>query len=239
MENHHISWTPDKIAAFWDFVSSNDAQAGMYFTHQAGAGVARHVARTVLRSGQKVLDFGCGPGHLFPHLARRVPTMHYYGLDFSQASIDQLIQRWEKEPQFTGGAVISAFPAGLEGGFDVIVAIEVIEHLDDSALEQICETFSRLLRTGGQLYLSTPNNENLAEANVLCPDCRGVFHRWQHMRSWNTETLIAQMAKHGFREDQTHELIYANQWVRGELLTFARRIFRLPQPSLCYVGTKV
>lgn len=238
MKRHDVQWTPEKIGRFWDFVSSIEAQAQLYFTYGAGAGVAKHVASVVDLGGKDVLDFGCGPGHLFPHLVKQAPDVRYFGLDFSQGSIDELMKKWGKARQFAGGAAIGDFPVALDRQFDVIVCCEVIEHLDDPTLEQVCEAFFRLLRPGGRIYLATPNAEDLERAKVMCPDCGAVFHRWQHMRSWNARTLTAQMAKHGFTAHRTFELVYTGSWARTRLLSTARKALGKSLPNLCYVGIK-
>lgn len=238
MQHHDVVWTGDKISAFWDFVSSVEVQAQLYFAHVAGNGVARHIAQTVDLRRKSVLDFGCGPGHLFPHLVRHAPTHQYFGLDFSPHSIEELDRKWRSHPQYLGGAAIEAFPVGVNRRFDVIVCCEVIEHLGDEALEQVCDTFSRLLPRGGTLYLATPNAENLDQARVMCPDCHGVFHRWQHMRSWTAASLVRQMARHGFTDHRTSELVYASNWTKARVLTGVRRVLRQPLPNLCYVGTR-
>lgn len=238
MQQHDVVWTGEKIGAFWDFVSSVESQAQLYFTQLAGNGVAHHLARTVDLRGQRVLDFGCGPGHLFPHLVRHAPTARYFGVDFSAHSIDELRRRWGRHPQFAGGAALAGFPFALARRFDVIVCCEVIEHLDDPTLEQVCAAFAELLHPGGTLYLTTPNSEDLSQQHVRCPDCGGVFHRWQHQRSWNASTLGAQMARHGFAQQRTEELAYAGSWARMRLLSTARRALGRPLPNLCYVGTR-
>lgn len=239
MQRHHdVVWTREKIGAFWDFVSSTEAQAKLYFSHIAGNGVVRHLAETVDLRGRRVLDFGCGPGHLFPHLVRHAPTAHYFGVDFSPNSVDELTRRWGGHPQFDGGAAIDSFPFGLESLFDVVVCCEVIEHLDDPTLERVCQTFATLLRPGGKLYLATPNAEDLAQQRVMCPDCGGVFHRWQHMRSWTARSLVAQMSRHQFIAHQTQELVYAESWTKTRLLTGAGRVLGQRMPNLCYVGVR-
>ena len=45
-----------------------------------------------------------------------------------------------------------------DGSFDLIVAAEVIEHLENP--RAMCREIFRLLRPGGRLVLSTPNNES-------------------------------------------------------------------------------
>lgn len=238
MQPHDVVWTGDKIGSFWNFVSSVEAQAQLYFAAIAGNGVAADIARTIDLRDRSVLDFGCGPGHLLPHLARHAPRHRYVGLDFSEGSIAQLTRRWGHLPQFDGGAVITGFPLALDRQFDVIVCCEVIEHLDDATLEQVCQELARLLKKGGTLYLATPNAENLDQQRVMCPDCGGVFHRWQHMRSWNARTLVAQMARHGFVDHRTRELVYAGNWTKAQLLTRVRRALHQPMPNLCYIGTR-
>jgi 2-polyprenyl-3-methyl-5-hydroxy-6-metoxy-1,4-benzoquinol methylase len=238
MQRHDVDWTPEKIGRFWDFISSVEAQAELYFAHGAGPGLAKHVDTEIGLAGKDVLDFGCGPGHLFPHLAKQAPTMRYFGLDFSPGSIEQLRARWGTGAQFAGGASIERFPVDLGRQFDVIVCSEVIEHLDDPTLEGVCSSFSNLLRPGGTLYLSTPNDEVLDRNKVMCPDCGAVFHRWQHQRSWNARSLVAQLARHGFVQPRTQELVYAGSWARQRLLTTARRLLGQPLPNLCYIGTK-
>lgn len=238
MKRHEVQWTPEKIGAFWDFVSSIGAQAEMYFAHGAGGGVAWHVDREVGLAGKDVLDFGCGPGHLFPHLARQAPTMRYFGVDFSPGSIEELRRRWSGERQFTGGASIAGFPFELERQFDVVVCCEVIEHLDDPTLEGVCDAFRRLLRPGGTLYLTTPNAERLERNKVMCPDCGAVFHRWQHQRSWDARSVVEQMGRHGFSDHRTHELVYAADWKRMRVLTTARKLMGRSMPGLCYIGKR-
>jgi 2-polyprenyl-3-methyl-5-hydroxy-6-metoxy-1,4-benzoquinol methylase len=45
-----------------------------------------------------------------------------------------------------------------DGSYDVVVAAEVIEHLENP--RAICRELFRLLRPGGHVLLSTPNNES-------------------------------------------------------------------------------
>lgn len=237
MKRHNVEWTPEKIGTYWDFISAT-TQPENYFTYAAGAAVASHVAREVALTGRDVLDFGCGPGHLFRHLVKRAPTIRYFGMDFSPGSVEHLRRQWGTQPQFIGAAAVGSFPVTLDRTFDVIVCCEVIEHLDDTTLEHVCAAFTRLLRPGGTLYMTTPNNEDLTRNATMCPDCGATFHRWQHMRTWNARSLVAQMARHGFTNHRTLELVYGKNWLHSELVTRARRAMGKPQPNLCYIGTR-
>lgn len=237
MKRHDVVWTPEKIGTYWDFVSAT-TQPENYFAYAAGAAVAWHVAREVPLAGRAVLDFGCGPGHLFRHLVKRAPTITYFGMDFSPDSVEQMKRQCGTHPQFAGGAAVGSFPVTLDRQFDVIVCCEVIEHLDDPTLEHVCDAFKRLLRPGGTLYLTTPNNEDLSRNATMCPDCGATFHRWQHQRTWNARSLVAQMDRHGFTNHRTDELVYGKNWVQSQVVTRARRALGKPLPNLCYVGTR-
>ncbi|MBK9034485.1 MAG: class I SAM-dependent methyltransferase [Myxococcales bacterium] len=237
MKRHDVVWTPEKIGSYWDFISATTRPEN-YFTYAVGAVVARHVAREVPLAGRSVLDFGCGPGHLFRHMVKAAPTMKYFGMDFSAGSIEQLERQWGTHAQFSGGAAIDGFPITLDRQFDVIVCCEVIEHLDDPTLEHVCELFARVLRPGGTLYLTTPNDEDMSRNTTMCPDCGATFHRWQHMRTWNARSLVAQLARHGFTDHRAIELAYAPNWLQSQLLTRARQVLGRPQPNLCYIGTR-
>lgn len=239
MEAHRVQWTDSKIAAFWDHVASIESQASLYFTQTAGESVARHLAERVDLADKTVLDFGCGPGHLFPHLVKVAPTARYYGVDFSPHSVEDLIRAWGRHPQFAGGTTVGAPPVAFDRDFDVIVCCEVIEHLDQDAFDEIAAAFARHLRPGGKLYLTTPNAEDLSVQEVMCPDCGGVFHRWQHQRAWTARSLAAAFARHGFVDHRTETLIYGASWLRARVTTHARRMLRQPLPNLCYLGTRL
>jgi 2-polyprenyl-3-methyl-5-hydroxy-6-metoxy-1,4-benzoquinol methylase len=216
MQPHEVVWTGDKIGAFWNFVSSVEAQAQFYFAAIAGNGVATDIARTIDLRDRSVLDFGCGPGHLFPHLARHAPTPSLLRPRLlAQDSIEELKRKWGAHPQFAGGAAIGSFPVTLEREFDVIVCCEVIEHLDDETLEHVCAAFARLLRKGGTLYLSTPNDENLDANSIMCPDCGGVVpplaaHAERGTRARSSRRWRATASS----ITGTEELVYAGNWTK-------------------------
>jgi 2-polyprenyl-3-methyl-5-hydroxy-6-metoxy-1,4-benzoquinol methylase len=56
----------------------------------------------------------------------------------------------------------TAFPAD---SFDVVIAAEVIEHLENS--RAVAREWFRLVRSGGTLVLSTPNNESWRSVSTL------------------------------------------------------------------------
>jgi 2-polyprenyl-3-methyl-5-hydroxy-6-metoxy-1,4-benzoquinol methylase len=98
-----------------------------------------------------VLDAACGDGRL----GRLRPKGDYVGFDF----VERLARRAKR---FTGKeiAVGDVQALGVRSAcVDVVTCFEVLEHLDDpsAALAE----FTRVLRPGGQLFLSVPNDDGL------------------------------------------------------------------------------
>ena len=114
--------------------------------------------------GGGLLDFGSGRGRLLDQLS---------GLKFDKMTGADLMGRPVELP-----AAINWIQADLnqqlpleKESFDVIIAIEVIEHLENP--RAMMRELYRLLRPGGQLIISTPNNESFR--SLLSLIYRGHF----------------------------------------------------------------
>jgi 2-polyprenyl-3-methyl-5-hydroxy-6-metoxy-1,4-benzoquinol methylase len=77
--------------------------------------------------------------------------------------------------------------------------IEVIEHLDDHYLDITFKNIQKLLADDGILIITTPNDEDLSKSFILCPETNTLFHRWQHVRTWNIKSLRKYLEESGFR----------------------------------------
>lgn len=110
--------------------------------------VSRLVARAVPDPGARVLEIGCGQGAVGARLAAR---HRYTGVELDGASVAVARER-------AGGLGARLVHGPLrsidDGGFDLVCAFEVIEHIDDDAAA-LAEWVARL-RPGGTLLLSTP-----------------------------------------------------------------------------------
>jgi 2-polyprenyl-6-hydroxyphenyl methylase/3-demethylubiquinone-9 3-methyltransferase len=107
-------------------------------------------SRTPLE-GKTALDVGCGAGLLTEPLARLGARVT--GLDASQEVIGVAREHALKmnlEVDYRVGDV-----AALEGAFDLITCMEVIEHVADPAV--FVQALAKRLAPGGLLIMSTPN----------------------------------------------------------------------------------
>jgi 2-polyprenyl-3-methyl-5-hydroxy-6-metoxy-1,4-benzoquinol methylase len=103
------------------------------------------------RDSGKLLEIGCGLGHVLMRLEDRFET---YGIDVSEYAIQQA--RLNSPRSIL--RVASAEEVGsLPGPFDVIAAFHVVEHLRDP--ERVLKDCASITRPGGLLVLATPNPE--------------------------------------------------------------------------------
>lgn len=193
---HELHWTAERITAFWDF----QAQAPeTYFGHRHGPALARLLARHVA-PGSAVLDYGTGPGFLLTHLL--AAGFKVTACDISPASVAKAAAIAAGQAGFVG-AFLASDPAFRARRFDAALMTELVEHVEEPTLGEILAELGTLLRPGGLLLATTPNDEDLAAGRVFCPCCGSVFHRWQHVRSWTASSLAARFVEAGFTSPVT------------------------------------
>lgn len=106
---------------------------------------------------QQVLDFGCGSGVLLPFLAGISKQVVAADLDLAPFQRMTRVMRFPENIELLDLAV-SSFDALPEGSFDIITALDVLEHIDD--LSESLEALLRLLKPEGLLVVSGPT-ENI------------------------------------------------------------------------------
>ncbi|MDH3654057.1 MAG: class I SAM-dependent methyltransferase [Myxococcales bacterium] len=191
-----LAWTDEHVRRFWEYESQFPEN---YFSYGYRDRLVPRL-RGMLTGKKRVLDFGCGGGFLIPALSRVAGEV--YGVDFSPTSIELTRERSASISNFRGAySPIEALDMGLK--FDGILAVEVIEHLSDEQLAGTMDIIKRMLEPGGVIVFTTPNDEDLSASRLYCPNCDHVFHRWQHVRSWDVKTLRAFLEDHGFRDVKT------------------------------------
>jgi len=137
-----------------DNLAARRASAAQASGGISGDAIYEAVLRTVhefeLRGD--LLDFGSGTGHLTQQLLRTKRFSRVAAADLMPrpASIDDKI--------YWTSADLNEPLSYDSGSFDVVVAAEVIEHLENPRF--VAREIFRMLKPGGALILSTPNNES-------------------------------------------------------------------------------
>jgi 2-polyprenyl-3-methyl-5-hydroxy-6-metoxy-1,4-benzoquinol methylase len=98
-------------------------------------------------TSERMIDLGCGEGVLVK--AFRAQGYNIIGMDL----------HYESEFVTRGSILETGYP---DSSFDVILCLDVIEHLSYVDQERAVTEMSRLLKPGGKLLLTVPNLAHLA-----------------------------------------------------------------------------
>jgi 2-polyprenyl-6-hydroxyphenyl methylase/3-demethylubiquinone-9 3-methyltransferase len=154
-----------------------------------------------LAPDSKVLDYGCGRGEFTEYLAAL--GFRAVGVDLSLHAID-FNQRDFPELEFT--MVDDDARAPFEDEFfDAIWSSEVIEHVYD--VHAVFAEFSRLLRCGGRLIITTPYHGWLKNMLIVTFGFERHFDvEWQHIRFWTKRSLAKVAGTHGLKPVAWHSV---------------------------------
>lgn len=96
---------------------------------------------------KKIIDLGCGEGVL-------VDEYHRKGFDITGLDL-----HYQSELVKKGNLLSPKLP---KNHFDVILCLDVIEHLEFPRQKQAIDNMARMLKPGGQLLITIPNLANIA-----------------------------------------------------------------------------
>lgn len=140
-------WRPGQVAGPEDFYRLCSGAWPNYYRSERWE---YEPARRAIGSGRRVLEVGCGRGFFLRSLAARGNLVQ--GLELNAEAIASKVTEGEVRRQLVED-VAAAEPAS----FDVVCSFQVLEHVVDPAgFIRACMT---LVRPGGLLLFSTPNNE--------------------------------------------------------------------------------
>lgn len=183
-----LDWTPELVDKFWNGFAQTEL-TDLAFGKLAGPEFVR-VIEPYLSKSLEILDFGCGNGEFVEYLV----NLGYAATGF-EPSVDRkqaLLNRFVNKPNFRG-----VIDSQGENKFDVVIAMEVVEHILESDFQSTISRLIGFVKPGGTLIVSTPNNENLKYAKVYCPVSNKVYHPWQHVRSFSGKHIDQLFSAYG------------------------------------------
>jgi 3' terminal RNA ribose 2'-O-methyltransferase Hen1 len=167
--------------------------------HQQRHGVIVSVLEA--RGVRRVVDLGCGEGHLLRDLLSRPFFEKVLGMDVAHRSLEiaadrlhleRLPPRQRERIELIHGSLL--YRDRRIEGFDAAILCEVIEHLDEPRLEAATEVVFRVAKPG-LVIVTTPNREyNVMWESLTAGATRHKDHRFEwsrdEFRAW-ADTVCA------------------------------------------------
>jgi 2-polyprenyl-3-methyl-5-hydroxy-6-metoxy-1,4-benzoquinol methylase len=140
-------WTDADIKRFWEWYTQN--QPIPYFGQFYAKPLVRLIHYFYPKLDGLVLDYGCGPGFVLEALLAK--DLDCEGIDFSEASIQGVNNRFANLPHWHGGTVISKLPSPLASSrYDLVICTETVEHLREPVLHDTIAEIYRLTKPNGK-----------------------------------------------------------------------------------------
>ncbi len=148
------------------------------------------------------VDSGCWDYHdrfdswLHAHLDRSATEL--VGLDLDEAGVQRAVEAGFPAHAVDCSDAEQVAAIGLEPA-EIVVAGEIIEHLDDSG--SFLEGLHSLVQPGGRLVVTTPNASGLLNAGAAALAGYEVNHP-DHVTLYSCFTLTNLLERHGWRTDE-------------------------------------
>jgi 2-polyprenyl-3-methyl-5-hydroxy-6-metoxy-1,4-benzoquinol methylase len=193
--------------------------------------VATMTSELIKLAPKTVADLGCGDGSLLAEIGKRLPAAKCAGLDLSE---EQISQNRTNRPDLDWHCVDLDQPIEKDGPladrFEAVVAMEVIEHLDNPAVF-LRNALEVVVPNGGSLLLST-------QSGPLRETERRVGHR-RHFEATEMRDLLTKSGWHPLHVWTTgfpfHDLSkwYANINPDATMARFGERSYGWQEDLVC------
>lgn len=127
-----------------------------------------------IKSNQKILDIGCGPGDILDFL----PEVDYIGIDLDSSYIEKAKKKYSNRGTFICSGV-NKFNINEPETFDIVIASGVLHHLNDKECIKLFKLAYKAMKPNGRLITYDGcyiKNQNLISKMFLKLD-RGKFVR--------------------------------------------------------------
>lgn len=176
------------------------------------------LAQMFVRDAQSAegLELGCGYGYLLFPLAKLVPDIHWTGVEhpsrphFQKATFQQAVR--EENCELVGADFVHEPLPFPDAYFSVITFSETLEHLPIERLGFILGEMERVLRPGGILIASSPNQASLENrirlfkgVSILDIPNRSAYAKgtFGHIRVYTPAEMRSIMTQYGFSMERT------------------------------------
>ena len=165
----------------------------------------------------RVLDIGIGDGYLLEILSG---TCVVSGMDLSESNVKLTLDELRKKHISADIRIGSIENIPFEDCmFDVVIASDVLEHLETTTLKNGVGEIRRVLKKGGKFVGTVPADEQLRDSLCYCPKCGYAFHRWGHKQSFNPQQIQDLFSLWGSQPEKIKRVtFFVNQQTEKKLI---------------------
>jgi ubiquinone/menaquinone biosynthesis C-methylase UbiE len=122
------------------------------------------IADVGIKTGDRILDFGCGPGAYIPGTEELIgPSGHIYALDAQPVATEYVQELCRKKKYSNVTSILSDCATGLpSASIDIIFLYDILHGLTDSG--PIFEELHRMLKAGGILSV---NDHHMNQEDIV------------------------------------------------------------------------
>lgn len=240
---HYAEWADHKIKKYWDVYETHPALFRTLIfipgtrKNPTLDAVVNKSCKLVSRNS-KILDIGFGNGYVIKKMA--LQGYECFGIDISERNVNLTLKEILEDDRLNKknitlkvGNILQLSRIFGNNLFDLIIATDIFEHLNDETIHKGFQGISRCLKKGGYLFISTPYKEVLERSYVLCPDCHAIFHSVGHVQSFDEKRMIDMLKRHNFRvaECTTEPHHSVMRSCRAKIYDNLLRIFKIYKPE--------
>ena len=194
------------------------------------------VAADLPQNSHSILDLGCGPGTFLGRYTEGFDRA--VGVDLAQAQIDYAKEKYRSERLYFTAADAIEFTR--KEKFDVIVSIEVIEHLPAIRTQAFLKRIYELLKPGGTVILATPNYVSLWPVIEWCVSKVGhVDYLQQHINHFTVPRLEQELTRAGFIIQNRRTIFLISPFLACCSSRIAKLVYHLEQRFFPWRGSEI
>lgn len=162
LPNDHAGYRSMKDYYEWVYTHKKDREDSelVFRTDAISPRIAAVISEiSKLPKGSRVVEYGCGPGHLLAALAVRFPDIEFFGIEISEAAVkvlnDGAVAAGIKNLRAEYGHAEATQMGSWYRTFDAVICSEVLEHtIAPWEMIDVCEAL--LKSPGGRVIITTP-----------------------------------------------------------------------------------